>query len=156
MAKRHLFTSESVAAGHPDKLADQVSDAILDAMMAQDPYSRVACETLVTTGLVLIAGEITTESYVDIPMIMSQLKLIVILTIIGGVQGFTNIFILTRGGPGFKTMVPGLWMYFNAFSFQRMGYACAIGVILFVIIFGLTLINIKYFRSSEEIQGARR
>src|SRR5919199_613645 len=63
----HLFTSESVTEGHPDKIADQISDAILDAALAQDPESRVACETLVTTGLVVVAGEITTETYVDIP-----------------------------------------------------------------------------------------
>jgi len=61
----YLFTSESVSEGHPDKVADQISDAILDAMLAGDPYSRVACETLVTTGLVVIAGEITTKTYVD-------------------------------------------------------------------------------------------
>ena len=60
MAERTLFTSESVSMGHPDKLADQISDAILDAMIAQDARSRVACETLVTTGLVVIAGEVTT------------------------------------------------------------------------------------------------
>ena len=90
---------------------------------------------------------------IDIPMVLSQLKLILILTIIGGLQGFEALFVLTQGGPGFKTMVPGLWMYFNAFSFQRMGYACAIGVLLFLMIFGLTLLNIKYFRSSEDIQG---
>jgi len=92
---------------------------------------------------------------IDIPMVMSQLKLILILTIIGGVQGFQGLFIVTRGGPGFETTVPGLWMYFNAFSFQRMGYACAIGVCLFVLIFGLTLLNMKYFRSTEELEGAR-
>ena len=63
----HLFTSESVTMGHPDKVADQISDAILDAMLAQDPNSRVACETLVTTGLAMVAGEITTTAYVDIP-----------------------------------------------------------------------------------------
>ncbi len=67
MAKRDrfLFTSESVTEGHPDKIADQVSDAILDACLAQDPYSRVACETLTCTGLVVVAGEITTKAYVD-------------------------------------------------------------------------------------------
>ncbi|NYF88221.1 methionine adenosyltransferase [Tunturiibacter empetritectus] len=67
MAKRDrfLFTSESVTEGHPDKIADQISDAILDACLAQDPYSRVACETLTCTGLVVIAGEITTKAYVD-------------------------------------------------------------------------------------------
>ena len=62
----YLFTSESVSEGHPDKVADQISDAILDAMLAQDPQSRVACETLVTTGQVVVAGEITTRAYVDI------------------------------------------------------------------------------------------
>ncbi|MGB6823484.1 MAG: S-adenosylmethionine synthetase N-terminal domain-containing protein, partial [Candidatus Acidiferrales bacterium] len=60
-----LFTSESVTEGHPDKIADQISDAILDAVMKDDPMGRVACETLVTTGLVVIAGEITTNTYVD-------------------------------------------------------------------------------------------
>jgi len=64
-ASRYLFTSESVTEGHPDKIADQISDAILDACLEQDPYSRVACETLTATGLVVIAGEITTKAYVD-------------------------------------------------------------------------------------------
>src|SRR3954453_1806140 len=63
---RHLFTSESVTEGHPDKIADQVSDSILDAILAQDPMSRVACETLTTTGLVLVAGEITTTAKIDV------------------------------------------------------------------------------------------
>ncbi|MBC1923126.1 methionine adenosyltransferase [Listeria grayi] len=71
MAKnRHLFTSESVSDGHPDKIADQISDAILDAIIAKDPDARVACETTVTTGLVLVAGEISTSVYVDIPRIV--------------------------------------------------------------------------------------
>ena len=64
---RCLFTSESVTEGHPDKMADQISDAVLDAILADDPNGRVACETMVTTGLCLIAGEITTRSYVDLP-----------------------------------------------------------------------------------------
>jgi S-adenosylmethionine synthetase len=64
--RNHLFTSESVTMGHPDKVSDQISDSILDAMLAQDPNSRVACETMVTTGLVVIAGEVTTKGYVDI------------------------------------------------------------------------------------------
>jgi S-adenosylmethionine synthetase len=67
---KHLFTSESVTEGHPDKVADQISDGILDAIMAQDPVGRVACETLVATGLALVAGEITTACYVDIPSIV--------------------------------------------------------------------------------------
>ena len=68
----HLFTSESVTEGHPDKIADQISDAILDAAIEQDPKSRVACETLVTTGLVVVAGEITTSTYVDIPTLVRK------------------------------------------------------------------------------------
>ena len=88
---------------------------------------------------------------IDVPLVLSQMKLLVILTLIGTIQGFEGMFILTRGGPGLKSMVPGLWMYMNAFSFQRMGYACAIGVILFLIILSLTVINMKYFRSSEDL-----
>ena len=67
-----LFTSESVTEGHPDKLADQISDAILDAILAKDPLARVACEAIVTTGLVIVVGEITTDCYVDIPRIIRQ------------------------------------------------------------------------------------
>ena len=64
---RWTFTSESVTEGHPDKMADQISDAVLDSILAEDPAGRVACETLLTTGLCIVAGEITTEAYVDIP-----------------------------------------------------------------------------------------
>src|ERR1043165_5707775 len=71
MSGGYLFSSESVTEGHPDKLADQISDAVLDAMLAQDPNCRVACETLVTTGLVMVAGEITlAEGWVDIPSVV--------------------------------------------------------------------------------------
>lgn len=66
---RRLFTSESVTEGHPDKICDQISDAILDAIFEKDPNGRVACETMVTTGMVMVAGEITTDCYVDIPKI---------------------------------------------------------------------------------------
>src|SRR3989441_74950 len=69
-AEEHLFTSESVTEGHPDKIADQISDAVLDAIIGQDPVGRVACESLLTTGLVVVAGEITTGCYVDIPRIV--------------------------------------------------------------------------------------
>jgi S-adenosylmethionine synthetase len=72
MAESTLFTSESVTEGHPDKLADQISDAILDAILAKDPLARVACEAVVTTGLVIVVGEITTDCYVDIPRIIRQ------------------------------------------------------------------------------------
>ena len=90
---------------------------------------------------------------IDIPMVLSQLKLILILTVIAGVQGFEGLIILTGGGPGYRTSVPGLMMYFNAFSFQRFGYACAVGVFLFALIFTLTIINFKYFKSAEEVQA---
>jgi len=69
---KYLFTSESVTMGHPDKVADHISDAVLDAMLEQDPKSRVACETMVTTGLVIVAGEITTKAYVDIPGVVRK------------------------------------------------------------------------------------
>lgn len=66
---RNIFTSESVTEGHPDKIADQISDSVLDAILAQDPNGRVACEVLVNTGLVVVSGEITTDCYIDIQKI---------------------------------------------------------------------------------------
>ena len=72
VADRFLFTSESVTEGHPDKVADAVSDAVLDAILREDPAGRVACETMVTTGLALIAGEITTNTYVDMPALVRE------------------------------------------------------------------------------------
>ncbi len=71
-SKRHVFTSESVTEGHPDKVADQISDAVLDAILSRDPAGRVACETLVTTGMAVVAGEITTKTYVHIPDLVRQ------------------------------------------------------------------------------------
>ena len=70
MTRQWTFTSESVTEGHPDKMADQISDSILDAILAEDPTARVACETMVTTGLAVVAGEITTSAYVEIPKIV--------------------------------------------------------------------------------------
>src|SRR5699024_8599415 len=72
MVEKHLFTSESVSEGHPDKVADQISDAILDAILEKDPMARVACETSVTTGLVLVFGEISTTAYVDIQKVVRK------------------------------------------------------------------------------------
>src|SRR3978361_1510044 len=71
-ARTFTFTSESVTEGHPDKIADQISDSVLDAVLRDDPTGRVACETLITTGLVVVAGEITTETYVDIPRLVRE------------------------------------------------------------------------------------
>ena len=70
--RSYLFTSESVSMGHPDKMADQISDAILDAMLAEDSTARVACETMVTTGMAVIAGEVTCSGYVDIPSVVRK------------------------------------------------------------------------------------
>ena len=70
MSQRFTFTSESVTEGHPDKVADQISDGVLDAILAEDPHARVACETMCTTGLVVVAGEISTHAYVEIPRIV--------------------------------------------------------------------------------------
>ena len=82
MSQRYLFTSESVTEGHPDKLCDQISDGVLDAIFSKDPTARVACETFATTGLVLVGGEITTDTYVDIPKLVRQ-----IVTDIGYTKG---------------------------------------------------------------------
>lgn len=72
MSIRSIFTSESVTEGHPDKIADQISDAVLDAVLAEDPYGRVACEVMVTTGICVVAGEITTKTYVDVPKVARE------------------------------------------------------------------------------------
>jgi len=72
VSSKFLFTSESVTEGHPDKVADQISDSVLDAVLSDDTGGRVACETLITTGLVVVAGEITTETYVDIPRLVRE------------------------------------------------------------------------------------
>jgi len=72
LGNRHLFTSESVTEGHPDKISDQISDAVLDAILTEDENSRVACETMVTTGMVFVAGEITTEAWIDIPAVVRE------------------------------------------------------------------------------------
>src|SRR6202451_4132620 len=69
---RHIFTSESVTEGHPDKMADQISDAVLDAVLTEDPMGRVACEVLVTTGICVVSGEITNKTYVDVPKLARQ------------------------------------------------------------------------------------
>ncbi|MEG2597516.1 MAG: S-adenosylmethionine synthetase N-terminal domain-containing protein, partial [Oscillospiraceae bacterium] len=72
---KHLFSSESVTEGHPDKICDQISDAVLDAILAKDPNGRVACETCCTTGMVMVMGEISTNCYVDIPKIVREVIL---------------------------------------------------------------------------------
>jgi len=87
--------------------------------------------------------------YIDIPLIRGQFKLLIVLSILGGLQGWGTIFVMTKGGPGTATMVPGMWLYNNAFQWNKMGYASAIGLFMFVVIMSLTIINMKFIRSSE-------
>lgn len=92
---------------------------------------------------------------VDIPLIRGQIRLIVILTTITQIQNFAPVLILTKGGPGYATMVPGMWMYQNAFLFGKMGYASAIGVVLFAVMFALTALNTRLIRSTDEYEPGR-
>ncbi len=91
--------------------------------------------------------------HIDLPLIMGQIKMLFVLTCIFGVQDFVRIMILTDGGPGYATMVPGLWMFQNARIYNRMGYASAIGVIMLLVILGLTYLNMRYMKSSVEEIG---
>jgi raffinose/stachyose/melibiose transport system permease protein len=91
---------------------------------------------------------------VEIPLVMSQIKLIVILTVIGAIQNYTTILVMTNGGPGTTTMVPGLYLYRNAMTYNKMGYACALGTMLFALTLVLTYLNIRYVKSSVEYSGS--
>ncbi len=91
---------------------------------------------------------------VELPLVMSQIKLLVILTVIGSFQGFTTIMVMTNGGPGTATMVPGLYLYRNAMYYNKMGYACAIGTFIFILTLILTYLNTRYLKSSVEFTGA--
>jgi raffinose/stachyose/melibiose transport system permease protein len=89
--------------------------------------------------------------HLELPLVMGQVKLFLVLTVIGNIQGFAGPLIMTQGGPGFATLVPGLHMFNAATQRQQMGYASAIGTVLFVLIFGLTFLNMRYIRSTIEI-----
>ena len=91
---------------------------------------------------------------IDLPLIMGQVRLLGILAMIGGIQGFGAQLVLTRGGPGYATMVPGMWMYETAFNYSRMGYASAIGTSMFIIILGLTIMIMRSVQSSTEHTAA--
>jgi raffinose/stachyose/melibiose transport system permease protein len=92
--------------------------------------------------------------HVELPLVVSQIKLVTILTVIGSFQNFTTILVMTNGGPGTQTMVPGLYLYRNAMQYNKMGYACAIGTLMFVITLALTYLNTRYLKSSTEFTGA--
>ncbi len=114
-------------------------------------------------GLMNIPGELIDAAKIDgvngwqrfwhleLPLVMGQVKLFLVLTVIGNIQSFAGPLIMTRGGPGFATMVPGLHMFYAATQRQQMGYASAIGTFLFLLIFGLTYLNLKYVRSTVDI-----
>ena len=87
---------------------------------------------------------------VDLPLVMGQVKLLLILGVIGGLQAYQEQLILTNGGPGYSSMMPGLVMYHEAFSYSRIGYASAIGLLMFLVILGVTYLNMRYVRSSAE------
>ena len=87
--------------------------------------------------------------HVDLPMISGQIRLLAVLAIIGGIQGYGSQYVLTRGGPGYATMVPGMWLYTTAFTFMRMGYASAIGTAMFLVILGLTVATNSDFNRSN-------
>jgi ABC-type sugar transport system permease subunit len=86
---------------------------------------------------------------IELPLLMGQLRVIVVLTMIDTMQGYELFLILTRGGPGYTTVVPGLWMYLCGFSFNEMGYACSIGVVLFLAMLGLTALNLRFMKQEE-------
>lgn len=99
------------------------------------------------------ASGISRFFYFDLPLVMGQIKLMIVFSVIGAIQGFQTQLIVSAGGPGYSTMVPGLHMYQNAMQFDRMGYACAIGTLLFLLILALTYLNMRYLKSSTEYEA---
>lgn len=86
---------------------------------------------------------------IELPLLVRQLRVILVLTILGAVQSYEIFLILTRGGPGYETMVPGLWMYLNGFSFNEMGYACCIGLVMFLLMLSFTMANFKFIQPGD-------
>lgn len=136
--------------------------ALAAIMFSGFPWVGGVTMLIYLAGLIGISNEIIDAAKVDgvgifnrftkieLPLVMGQVKLMIIMAVIGTIQGFGNILIMTEGGPGYSTFVPGLLMMFAATRYQRMGYASAIGLILFIIILILTIINLKYIRTSVE------
>jgi raffinose/stachyose/melibiose transport system permease protein len=130
-------------------------------MLRNFPWTDGVATLILLAGFQAIPLEVVESSMLDgagglrrlwsieLPLVSGQIKLVSVLTIIWGVQEFTAIFALTQGGPINSTMVPGMWMYWNAFSINKMGYASAIGVVMFVITMILTLINMRYITTQE-------
>lgn len=141
-------------------LADP-NTALYAVMLRNFPWMDGVAILILLAGLQVIPLEIIESARIDgatnwrilwsveVPLITGQIKLLTVLTIMWGVQEFTAVFALTQGGPINKTMVPGMWMFWNAFRINKMGYASAIGVILFLLTLVLTLINMKYISTQE-------
>lgn len=135
--------------------------ALYAVMLRNFPWMDGVAILILLAGLQVIPSEIIESARIDgatnwrilwaveFPLITGQVKLLTVLTIMWGVQEFTAVFAMTQGGPINKTMVPGMWMFWNAFSINKMGYASAIGVVLFLLTFVLTLINMKYISTQE-------
>lgn len=122
---------------------DGVAILILLAGLQAIPYE------IVESAMIDGANEMRRFWSIELPLIAGQVKLVSVLTIIWGVQEFTAVFAMTQGGPINSTMVPGMWMFWNAFRIHKMGYASAIGVVMFLITFVFTLINMKYITTEE-------
>lgn len=135
--------------------------ALYAVMLRNFPWTDGVATLILLAGFQAIPQEIVESSMLDgangwrrlwsieVPLVTGQIKLISVLTIIWGIQEFTAIFAMTQGGPINATMVPGMWMYWNAFSINKMGYASSIGVVMFVITMILTLINMRYISTQE-------
>jgi raffinose/stachyose/melibiose transport system permease protein len=136
--------------------------AIYSIMFIGFPFVDGFGLLIYTAGLQAISAELLQAAAVDgagpwsrfwrieLPLVVGQIRLLMVLNMIWAIQSFTSILILTQGGPGDATYVPGLALYWNAFQYEKMGYACAIGTALFVVMLGLTFINLKYVRSRTE------
>lgn len=135
--------------------------ALYAVMLRNFPWVDGVAILILLAGLQVIPQEIIESARIDgatnwrilrsveFPLITGQIKLLTVLTIMWGVQEFTAVFAMTQGGPINKTMVPGMWMFWNAFRINKMGYAAAIGVVLFILTLILTLINMKYITTQE-------
>lgn len=136
--------------------------ALYSIMFIGFPFVDGFALLIYTAGLQAISMELLHAAAVDgagpwsrfwrieLPLVIGQIRLIMVLNMIWAIQSFTSILILTQGGPGNATYVPGLALYWNAFQYQKMGYACAIGAVLFVVMLALTFINLKYVRSHTD------
>jgi ABC-type sugar transport system permease subunit len=142
-----------------------INTALYAMMFIGFPWASGTAVLIYLAGLMSIPGEIMEAAtldratglrriwHVDIPLLLGQIKLFVVLGIIVGVQGFDIQLILTDGGPGWATEVPGLYMYQSAFENDRFGYAAAIGLVLFLVVLILTIISFRFIRSSVEYEG---